>query len=331
MPKKNSRSSVLIINLWPGAPMHYTIQLANQYTKNYQVTVLLSKNCVNIDAFQNVDIERASITIPRRYKDLKSRMLLLNPIAYLQVIFWVRKLAADRIITAFFHPYLLFLFIFFQNITFIDHDPRGHIGEKYFGLLFLQKCCKYLSDKVIVHSDQLIPHDIPQSQRRKYQIRPHGSFDFLLKKGNPDIEPQNQILFVGRFVKYKGVEYLIRAFAEIQNDFPDWQLVIKGSGDPYFESELNKINPDQLIYENRFLSDDELADTVRRCKIMVLPYVDGSQSGIIELGKIFSKSLLIAKAGILERQCNGSNCIMINNIKSIDGFSNKLKNIIKLT
>jgi len=246
---------------------------------------------------KNVKIEKIKISIPKRYSKLSEILTLLNPIAYIRITNIAKKIAPEHIIIAFFHPFLISLFWFFNNITFIDHDPQGHIGEKYFGLLSIQKCCKYLSNKVIVHSEQLIPKGLPTSQRKKYQVRSHGNLDFLLNKGNPEIQPKNHILFIGRFVKYKGIEYLIRAFAQIQDEFPDWKLVIKGSGDPYFEDELNKINEAQLIYENRFLPDDEFADTIRRCKVMVLPYIDGSQSGVVELALTFNKPVITTPIG----------------------------------
>jgi glycosyltransferase involved in cell wall biosynthesis len=44
------------------------------------------------------------------------------------------------------------------------------------------------------------------------------------------IPDNNKILFVGRLEKVKGVEYLIRAFAEFSKTAPDSQLVIVGDG-----------------------------------------------------------------------------------------------------
>ena len=38
------------------------------------------------------------------------------------------------------------------------------------------------------------------------------------------------VLFVGRLVECKGVDYLIRAMAEIQKEKPDAELVVIGDG-----------------------------------------------------------------------------------------------------
>jgi len=178
-----------------------------------------------------------------------------------------------------------------------------------------------------VHSKSLIPKNITPSQRKKYRIIKHGDFNFLTKLSNPNLKPQNQILFVGRFVKYKGIEYLIRTFAKIQDDYPDWKLVIKGSGDPYFASELKIINPEQLIFENRYLSDSELADTIRRCKVMVLPYVDGSQSGVMALAKAFKKMVITTNFdGIIEQTNEDKSIIVV----SLENENEMIKAIIKL-
>lgn len=236
-------------------------------------------------------------------------------------MFQVLKQRSDNIVVIFFHPYLAPIFFLFRNVWFIYHDPEGHLGERKLLLHYLQRFCSYRASRVFVHSKSLIPNNIPNSQCKKYRIITHGDFNFLTKLGNPDLKSQKEILFIGRFVKYKGVEYLIRAFAKIQNDYLDWKLVIKGSGNPYFAPELKSINPEQLIFENHYLSDSELADTVRRANVIVLPYVDGSQSGVIALAKAFNKIVITTMIGGMKDQIgvnDGEIVIPTQDVKAIN-------------
>lgn len=301
--------------------MHYTSQLANSISSKHHVTLLLSKDCQTDLINDTVRIKSINREIPRRYNLFSEYLALFSPSAYFNIFRKVLENKPDAIIIVFFHPYLVSLFFFLKSVLFIYHDPEGHEGEKNIVLDRMIRICSYQSSINFVHSESLVPENISNFQRSKYQVIPHGSFDFLTTKGNHKIKSENQILFFGRFVRYKGIEYLLRAFAMIQNNFPDWKLVIKGSGDEYFTEDLKKINPDQLVYENKYIPDDELADTIRRSKIIVLPYTDGSQSGVIALAAAFKRAVIsTAVHGIKDQLGSGSDAIQIP-----PGDVNKLK------
>jgi len=316
----SAKKNILLINLWPGAPMHYTSQFANSIASQHNVTLMLSKDCQTDLVNETVKIKSVNQGVPRRYNLFRDYLALIYPSAYFSIFRKVLESKPDVVIIVFFHPYLVSLFFFLKSILFIYHDPEGHEGEKNVVLHRLIRICSYQSRINFVHSEFLIPGNISIFQKTKYQVIPHGSFDFLTAKGDPDIKSENQILFFGRFIRYKGIEYLLRAFAMIQNIFPDWKLVIKGSGDEYFTEDLDKINPGQLVYENRYIPDDELADTVRRSKIIVLPYTDGSQSGVIALAAAFKKAVISTGVSGIKDQLGGKDAIQI-----APGDVNKLK------
>ena len=282
---------LVLVNLWPGSTMHYTIQLSNRLVKKNRVVLYLSRDC-EVKYFDGrVEVRKVDVTVPGRYARVWDYPGLFNPLNYWKVVREVGVTDYDLLVVVFFHPFLIGL-LRMERKVFIYHDPSGHLGERNIVLHIMQRLFSYHSDYVVVHDSGLIPDDIPLYQSAKYRIGRHGTFDFLKEVGDKSIKPQKEILFVGRFVKYKGVEYLIKAFAEIQDEFPDWKLVIKGSGKPYFKKELKKINPDQLVFENKYLSDEELVNSVRRASIIALPYVDGSHSGVYELARTFGKRVV---------------------------------------
>jgi rhamnosyl/mannosyltransferase len=58
-----------------------------------------------------------------------------------------------------------------------------------------------------------------------------GDRDAALKElGLSELEKKKIILFLGRLVPYKGLEYLIEAFAEVKKKIPDAYLLIVGDG-----------------------------------------------------------------------------------------------------
>lgn len=146
---------------------------------------------------------------------------------------------------------------------------------------FLRKVDHILvtSPRLIDHSSELEPHV------NKCEVVPLSvdinSID--AENASPlDIQVEGPIvLFVGRLVYYKGIEYLIDAMTEI-----DATLLIVGNGE--LRSELEgRIQKKNLKDKIRFLghvSDTTLASAYRTADIFALPSVESSEAfGIVQL------------------------------------------------
>lgn len=82
------------------------------------------------------------------------------------------------------------------------------------------------------------------------------------------------ILFVGRLVEDKGVEYLLQAFSEVAEEIPDAKLVIVGKG--HQENELRKLQERLKLAQVFFLGTVEtkfLPNIYAGCDVLVLPSV----------------------------------------------------------
>lgn len=319
-----SSKSLTLVNLWPGSTMHYTYQLARLLGREYDLNLLLSKNCA-IDLINGeAKLDRVGLIVPARYSTWREYLSLVNPLNYIKPIIGVFKKRSRSVIISFFHPFMLGLFLSHKTI-YVNHDPKGHYGEGNFLLTRLQKVAMILAEYVVVHSQIYINSGLSHSQRRKYRLMPLPDHDFITTAGNRSIKPRKELLFIGRLVAYKGIEYLIRAFAIVQNEYPDWKLVIKGAGEGYFEDELKKINSSQLVYENRFLSDAELADSIRAARLMVLPYVDGSQSGGIALAAAFKKPVITTVINGIRDQVGDPENVIVVPEKDVVGLAAALR------
>lgn len=83
-------------------------------------------------------------------------------------------------------------------------------------------------------------------------------------------EREKTIVAVGRIDENKNHEMLIRAFAGIAEEFPDYQLIIYGEGD--CRNKLIKLSK-ELGYEDRILlpgSIDNVADRIYKTRVFVL-------------------------------------------------------------
>lgn len=92
------------------------------------------------------------------------------------------------------------------------------------------------------------------------------------------------VLYIGRLEKRKGVNYLIRAFADLQLELPNAQLLIAGDGP---DKEKLTYMVDQLGVENvsflGFISDEEKLKLLHSVDVFCSPAIYGESFGIVLL------------------------------------------------
>lgn len=123
---------------------------------------------------------------------------------------------------------------------------------------------------------EVIPYGIPLNQYERDSEANEEVEQLRAQIGTPIL------LFVGRLVHYKGVEYLIEAMQYLQ----DCRLVIVGTGP--LESDLRKLAAELEVDESMTFRSDlperELTKLYHACDIFVLPSIEPSEAfGIVQL------------------------------------------------
>jgi glycosyltransferase involved in cell wall biosynthesis len=96
-------------------------------------------------------------------------------------------------------------------------------------------------------------------------------------------------LFFARIEAYKGVDILIKAVRQIEamahqasspaSELPPLRVVIAGEGN-LPQSTAERL-PGNVEIRNRLIKDDEATVLFRNCSVVVLPYIDATQSALI--------------------------------------------------
>ncbi|MBP7829939.1 MAG: glycosyltransferase family 4 protein [Kiritimatiellae bacterium] len=107
------------------------------------------------------------------------------------------------------------------------------------------------------------------------------------------------ILLFGRIHEYKGVGVMLAAMPEILRRVPRARLVIAGQGSLDRWAGLLAPVRDRVELHNRFIPDRELARFFARCAVVVLPYVEASQSGVEPIAACFARPVVAARVGAL--------------------------------
>jgi glycosyltransferase involved in cell wall biosynthesis len=103
------------------------------------------------------------------------------------------------------------------------------------------------------------------------------------------------VLFVGRIKKYKGLDLLAKAWPLVLS--PQKSLTVAGRG--AIPHDLKKVGATLI---NEWLSNSEIEDLIRKSNLVVLPYVEASQSGIIAIAHSLSTPVVVTPVGGLADQ-----------------------------
>ena len=280
-----------------GGLLHYTAQLSNALSINNEVTVIVPP-----DLEEGYLLDKSVNVIPihmgNNKKNFVINTLLLHRILnFLRV---VQKQSPDiihfqstQLWTSLFLPFLGR----YKIVTSL-HDVSPHMGTKKFHQIVSRNWLAKYSDSIIVHGENAKEELIKQNQnlKEKCHVIPHGDYSFFTKYSKNSIEEMNCILFFGNIVDYKGLDYLIKAEPLITEKIPDVKIIIAGEGE--FEKYRILIR-DVSKFEicNKFIPYEEVAELFQKAKVIALPYIEGTQSGVIPIAYAFKKPVVVTNVG----------------------------------
>jgi glycosyltransferase involved in cell wall biosynthesis len=188
------------------------------------------------------------------------------------------------------------------------HDVAYHAGDHE-----SRRVPRWGPDFLISRSDRLIVHG--KSMRAEAELL------YPRKRGRIDILPHRPItryrtiaerhgmrqtaasgvtvLFFGRIFAYKGLDVLIRSAAQIIADFPDIRFVVAGRGEDMERYRRMLPSPRHFDIRDRFIPDTEAAQLFTDADIVVLPYIEASQSGVLAIASGFGKAVVVTDVGEL--------------------------------
>jgi glycosyltransferase involved in cell wall biosynthesis len=183
------------------------------------------------------------------------------------------------------------------------HDPRYHSGDAE-----SKKTPQWATDYGFKQADQLIlhgraladqVHQIFGFKRDMLHVIPH--INMCEEPETSNIQPQEpgNILFFGRIWDYKGLDYLIEAEPFITAKYPNVKIVIGGTGDDFQRYRAKMVNPDRFEVHNRWISSQDQASMFQRASVVVLPYTDATQSGVVPVAYAYEKPVVATSVGAL--------------------------------
>ena len=187
-----------------------------------------------------------------------------------------------------------------RPLVLTAHDvlPR----EPRRGQLAAQRRLYRQVDAVVVHSEHGRARLVEALgiAPEKVHVIAHGAFDHLTRvKGERPLPAplacveKPVVLCFGLMRPYKGIDVLIDAWRAAGVDAELWIV-----GMPRMDiAPLRARAPESVRWVTRFVADDEIAAYFRRADLVVLPYREIDQSGVLFTALAFGRPLLLSAVG----------------------------------
>jgi glycosyltransferase involved in cell wall biosynthesis len=193
------------------------------------------------------------------------------------------------------------------KIVRIIHDVTPHLGERWPKNNSIRK--RILNSDGVVFLTEYVQNECRnQFSQRELKLPPtcvigHPFFPQNITENVhlPD-GFENYSLIIGRIEKYKGIPEFLRWW-KTRTTMSDGKLVIAGDGSySSFLSTLIATNHEDVFFINKWLSDSEFEYLISNAQIIILPYLEATQSGVIPIARYHQVPMLVSNSGGLLQQ-----------------------------
>jgi glycosyltransferase involved in cell wall biosynthesis len=241
----------------------------------------------------------------------------INPLTWLRPAWRLKREAPDLVVIQWWHPFFGLAFGTIANlltlisnikICFLCHNVLPHESTLFDKLLLKYAFCRVTY--FIVHSEEdranllaLRPDAVV-----KHNVHPtyavFGEFERYEKDEARRILnlplQKNVILFFGLIRQYKGLQYLIRAMPEVLRQI-DCTLLIAGEFYDAKEAYLALIAElgleADIIVVDQYISNEQVSLYFCSSDVVILPYVEATQSGIVQIAYGLSIPVITTRVG----------------------------------
>jgi len=239
---------------------------------------------------------------PSKVNGLFGKILAITYIisGILHMLYWCKKHRFDVVNVHWPFPHGLFTILprlFFGTKVVVTAHGAGMAMARKSPLLKLALKISMLSADAVTTNSSHTYAELKRLSGHESEVVPYGATVDFKESSQPfQGKEKVKILFSGRHIQRKGVDYLIRALPEVLAQ-RDVELVITGAGDRTDEWKrvANSLGLLGNVNFLGFVSNEELADCYQTCDIYCLPAIFDDNDDTEGLGVVLIEALLHAR------------------------------------
>jgi|TARA_B100001093_G_scaffold520501_1_gene617012 glycosyltransferase involved in cell wall biosynthesis len=310
-------NNLKIVSIGPYSPFRggisdFNHHLVTQLKNSHDVTILNFKKLYPRIFFPGKSQYKNSIS------KSNSSLRILNP---LNIFSWkksikkINELDTDIVIFSYWHPFFAIMYSYIakrintKKIYFLIHNAKSHQSFPF---------QKYLLKNMLNKATHLVVMNQNEIQRiKRYNLKakiinsfhPIYEIDYHIDdrerfKNNLGIKSDPTILFFGLIRPYKGLDILINAVNRLKIKIPNLKVFVVGEPYTNLNIYLNKIKEygleSSFIIDSNFVSKEDLSKYFLSSDLIVLPYKQATQSGILSLSMNFNLPAIVSSKGGLK-------------------------------
>jgi starch synthase len=288
--------------------LHYTVQLANALSTDHQVLLVTRDHNYEISSPESPtalnDFLSKTLDIGIRREILRySQRSLKNTLELLRVYKKIKTFNPEIVHiqeNSDWRILMLAKLVGFDKMVLTVHDVFAHPGDPKGITNMFRSIFRRKAEKIIVHGEFLRTQLLSRykDSKKRIFVVPHGAYTIYRKWDDDSVEEEeNTVLFFGRISRYKGIDILIRAEPLISKEIPEVKIVLAGGGKGLESYTARIANGDRFEIINAFIANEDVPKLFRRAAVVVLPYIEASQSGVALLAYAFGKPVVATNVG----------------------------------
>ena len=227
-------------------------------------------------------------------------------------------------------PFIIFMFLLKPKLIINVHDPIQHSGEKNIKNTIAKKLFHSKGYKFITFSNysksKFLEKNKANTKCINLKLKP---FDFYTNYLKINKNEPTYIAFIGRVSKYKGIDIFLDSIAILNTKYPTAKYIIAGS--PYNNSIgdnlKNKYKFNNVKFILNHLSNFEVCEIIQKSKIIVCPYRDATQSGVVMTSLALHTPVIVSNQGGLPEYVQNNITGMIANTDA-ESFATAIESFI---
>lgn len=199
----------------------------------------------------------------------------------------------------------LTLLLFFLSVPVVVtvHDVTTHPGadsQIKTRRRLIQGLLKFRAAVIHLHGEKLRQGFMKRypSLSTKIAVIPHGALS-IFKYWEQDVIEQEAMtcLFFGRMEKYRGLDNLVKVAEILKETVAGIKIIVAGKGTELEKYKAAMMKSGVFEIHDSFVPDQDVYRYFRRASLLLLPYHEASQSGVVSMGFPFGIPVVATRVG----------------------------------